>query len=128
MNFLAGQNCSHNISFAGIGIQPILKNFLEKIDRARQLLAVSERKNKTVQEKDRIQKEITILEESLKLRAECWGPEQIMTLMLVLETSNRTGNKIVIDSLYRKFGLVKTIFRTKYLEISEEDERKIKGK
>ena len=65
------------------------------------------------------------MEESLKLKAMFWGAEEIIALLLVLETKTRSGKKIVIESLYRKYSLIKSIFRTRIREIPEETEKRI---
>lgn len=95
------------------------------MDQAKSLLRNSEKINKTAKETDKIKKEITIMEDSLGLKAVFWGAEEIMALLLILERSAKTGEKIVIQSLYRKYGLVKVIFRTTLIEIPEDVERRV---
>ena len=55
--------------------------------------------------------ELTILEENWNVEIECWEVADIFAAVLVLETSPKTGRKIVTSSLKRKFFLVESIFQ-----------------
>ena len=86
----------------------------------------AKRKNKTNQEVKRIEKELTILETNLGKSADWWNSSEIWAFLLILEISTKTGRKIVIKSLERKFGLVKTLFATRGHPMSMEAERDVR--
>ena len=94
--------------------------------KASKLVKKAKKKNKTAQETERIENDITILEENLGLKVENWKAEQIMALLLVLESNTKTGKKIVINSLERKYALVKSIFEVRGHPVSKEEQRKVR--
>ena len=136
MNLLSSQNGGKNVSLGGVWTKVILKDiFFELIyhldlnalvEKAAKMVKKAKKKNKTAQETDRVERDLTILEENLGLKAECWKAEQIMALLLVLESNTRSGEKIVINSLERKFILVKSIFAARGHPISSGEQRKVR--
>ena len=128
MNLFTGQNGSQNIGFGGFFGNLILKYRLdtqELMVKARFLVEKAKKQNKTDQEIQRIKKLLTMTEEDLEMKAEVWKEEQIFMFLLVLESETKTGRKIVVKSLERKFGLVKSIFRQRGCPLTELTERKV---
>ena len=94
--------------------------------KARSLVEDARKRNKTDQEIERIRKLLTMTEQNLEMGAECWKEEQVFTFLLVLESETRSGRKIVVKSLERKFMLVKSIFRQQGFPLTESVERKVR--
>ena len=72
---------------------------------------------------DRIKIDLTILEEIWGTELNEWNAKDIFAAILVLETSTKTGKRIVIPSLKRKFYLVRSIFEELGLTNFEENKR-----
>ena len=89
-------------------------------------MADAKKRNKTAQEISRIEKQLTMVEKNLEMKSIFWGANEIFTFLLVLEIHPRTGGKIVINSLERKFGLTKSIFEKRGYPISTVEERKVR--
>ena len=89
-------------------------------------MSQAKEKNKTEQEIQRISKTLTMMEKNLNLKAHLWRPVEVFALILVLETDTKSGKKIVIKSLERKFALVKGIFRDRGHPLSEAMERRVR--
>ena len=96
------------------------------MSKARQMVKTAKKNNKLNQEAIRIKKALTIMEDRIDKKAECWKSSEIFAFLLVLESDTKNGKKIVVRSLERKFGLVKSIFREKFHPISMEEERQVK--
>ena len=96
------------------------------LTKARGMVAEAKRKNKTSQEVERIKIQLTMVEKNLGLKSLFWGANEIFAFLLVLEINPRTGDKIVIESLERKFGLVKTIFENQGYPMDPVEERKVR--
>ena len=94
--------------------------------RARSLVEKAKKQNKTDQEIQRIKQLLTITAKKIEMEAECWGEEQIFMFLLVLESATKSGRKIVIKSLERKYLLVKAIFRQQGHPLTEQTERKVR--
>ena len=102
------------------------------LEKARQNITKAQEKNKTHQEVERIRKKLTMMQEQIAIKAECWGAKEIFAFLLVLESKSTTvtdgseTDKIVTKSLERKFSLVKSIFNMYYIPIPALEERKIR--
>ena len=86
----------------------------------------AKKKNKTDQEIERIKIELTMFEEGLSKKAIDWKAEEIFGLLLILERKTKSGKKIVIRSLERKFYLLKSIFSAEGYPIDQLEERKVR--
>ena len=98
-------------------------NLVLKAAKAR--LTKAKKKNKMAQEVKRIEIELTILEESWKKNLKDWGPGEIFSLIMILESSTKTGKRIVITSLKRKYFLVRSIFQQRGLSNFDENRREL---
>ena len=67
------------------------------------------------QEVKRIESELTILEESWSTALSEWGPDEIFSSVMILESSTKTGKRITVTSLKRKYFLVRSIFQERGL-------------
>ena len=94
--------------------------------KARLLVEKAKKQNKTDQEIERIKKLLTMTEQNLQMNSRFWKEEEIFTFLLILESETRSGRKIVVKSLERKYLLVKSIFRQKGYPLSEIVERKVR--
>ena len=90
------------------------------------MVAEAKAKNKTSQEIGRIEQQLTMVEENLGLKSIFWGANETFCFLLVLETIPRSGKKIVIESLERKYGLVKSIFEKRGYPLDGIEERKVR--
>ena len=93
------------------------------MDKARSMIEEARKKNKTAQEVQRINRRLTMMEANLGLPAHLWRPQEVFGFILLLETDTKSGQKIVIKSLERKFAHVKSIFRDRGHPLSEAEER-----
>ena len=89
-------------------------------------MAEAKARNKTSQEVERIKQQLTMVERNLDLKSLFWGANEIFAFLLVLEINPQTGGKIVIESLERKFGLVKQIFANGGYPMDALEERKVR--
>ena len=94
--------------------------------KARNLVKQAEKRNKTDQEIRRIENQLTMVEGNLDLKTNFWKEMEIFGFLLVLETATKSGRKIVVKSLERKFLLLKSIFRKRNHPMSEQIERKVR--
>ena len=90
------------------------------------MVKTAKKKNKTDQEIIRIQKELTIMEENLAKKVNEWKAEELFAMLLVLETKTKTGRKIVIRSLERKYSHLKSIFASYGHPVPMSEDRKVK--
>ena len=67
-----------------------------------------------------------MVEKNLGMESIFWDEDYIFAFMLVLEKDTKSGKKIVINSMERKFGLVKTIFESKGHPIPIDTERRVR--
>ena len=74
-------------------------------------------------EVDRIKIDLTILEENWSLSLKDWNARDIFAALLVLECSTKTGKRIVISSLKKKFYLLKSIFEEAGMPNFESNKR-----
>ena len=74
-------------------------------------------------EVERIKIDLTILEEVWSINLKEWNAKDIFAALLVLETSTKTGKRIVIPSLKRKFYLLRSIFEDFGLTNFEDNKR-----
>ena len=99
---------------------------LDLMGKARSLVEKAKKQNKTDQEIRRIENLLTMTETKIAMEAKCWKEEQIFMFLLILESETKSGRKIVIKSLERKYLLVKAIFRQRNHPMSETVERKVR--
>ena len=130
MHFLTGQNSLENFGLAGgwrntvtlKGIK-VKKYFSELLGQAQNTITKVKKKNKTAREVERIKIDLTILEEMWSRDLSVWTAKDIFASILVLETSTKTGKRIVTTSLKRKFSLLKGIFEDEGLDNFEVNKR-----
>ena len=96
------------------------------MEKARGLIQKAKKQNKTDQEIRRIEILLTMTEQNLNLEAQRWNEEHIFTFLLILESETKTGKRIVIKSLERKYAHVQAIFRQKGFPMNERTERKVR--
>ena len=67
-----------------------------------------------------------MFEEGLSKKAIEWKAEEIFGLLLILERKTKSGKKIVIRSLERKFYLIKSMFNANGFPLDPSEERKVR--
>ena len=77
-------------------------------------------------EVERIKTDLTILEKNWGKEINNWESKEIFSLLLILESSTKTGKRIVVSSLKRKFFLVGSIFEEFGLTNFERNRRELK--
>ena len=77
-------------------------------------------------EVERIKIDLTILEKNWSKNLSDWESKEIFSSLMVLESSTKTGKRIVISSLKRKFFLLGSIFEEYGLTNFERNKRKLK--
>ena len=107
-------------------IWSLLIKFLEVVGKARSTIERAKSKNKVAQEVNRIKADLTMLEENWNRSLTEWGPIEIFSSVLVLESSTKTGKRIVVTSLKRKYFLVRSIFQELGLSNFDRNRRTLK--